>query len=857
MEFVDRFTEHSHRPALIFPDRAPISYAELDRRVTALANDFGPGKKLITLLAEPTEHAVIAYLAALRANHAVALLPPCQRDALDDFIADFSPDIVCGRMDGRWRCQPDTSNVAGDLHADLAVLLGTSGSTGKSRFVRLAASAVEANARAIGTYLELGWQDRAALILPFHYSYGLSVLNSHLAVGASIYFPARGAADAGFAEEIAGAGCTNISGVPYSYELMEKTGFRKHELPALRFMTVAGGRMSPDMVETFQRHLADNGKRFFVMYGQTEATARIAYVPPDRLPGNNNCIGVAIPGGALRLLDDEGRPIKRSGEPGELVYRGPNVMMGYASARADLARGAEIAELRTGDIAERDAQGFYRIVGRRKRMSKIAGLRINHEAIEAALSAAGITAAVAGDDERLLALVAPPHSDDGVLNIMMAASGLPRPRLEVARTKALPRLASGKVDFSAVAARLQETRPQPNGGIMEAFRRAFYPRHVSPNDSFETLGGDSLLYVQLSLSLEQELGRLPEDWETMSVAALCRTGRKESERKFVDSQLFLRAAAILLIVVHHATLWPLPGGAATLVMLVGYGLARFQRQRLFAGDMLGVLRPVAVNLAIYAPIVAGFSLARGEILWPSVFLVGNLGLVAPAHMLPYLYWFVEAYVQTVLLWVVLFSAPLIRRVAHGSPFGFGLLLLALSVAAKFLTPLVWNIGGAQIFTLPDVFYLAVLGWCLYFADTAAKRQTVALIAALLCPLLAWWGGNWTGSWVKFTLVLVAALVLLYAPRVAMPRWLAQLILPISAASYHIYLFHRILPELLLPHPDPAMSRPAITAVAIVSGVAVGLAAFAVQKHVLGFLTRRRADVPAIIREEMHPIRERA
>jgi acyl-CoA synthetase (AMP-forming)/AMP-acid ligase II len=401
LSFVDAFAAYGERPALQFAGVATLSYADLDRRVRRLADELGPAKRLIVLEAEKSEQAIISYLAALKGGHAVALLPPGCSDALEAFEAEFAPDIVFCRGDGRWRRIDAVRRARRDLHPELAVLLATSGSTGKSRFVRLSAEAIEANAGSIGEYLGLEQDDRAALILPFHYSYGLSVLNSHLAKGASVYVAGKSAADACFAEEMREAGCTNISGVPYSYELMEKTGFLKEELPALRFMTVAGGRIGPELAETFRRRLAARGRRFFVMYGQTEATARIAYVPPESLAGNTDSIGIAIPGGRLRLIDEAGEEVVRAGEAGELAYRGPNVMMGYAERRADLAHGHEVDELRTGDIATRDEHGFFRIVGRAKRMSKIAGLRINHEAVEAALARQGIVATVLGDDERL------------------------------------------------------------------------------------------------------------------------------------------------------------------------------------------------------------------------------------------------------------------------------------------------------------------------------------------------------------------------------------------------------------------------------------------------------------------------
>jgi len=928
LSFVDTFAAYGDRPALRFAGAGALSYAELDRRVRRLADELGPAKRLIALEAEKSEQAIVNYLAALKGGHAVALLPPACRDALESFEADFAPDTVFCRLDGRWRRIDAAGGAKGDLHPDLAVLLATSGSTGKSRFVRLSASAIEANAVSISQYLGLEQDDRAALILPFHYSYGLSVLNSHLAKGASVHVAGKGAADAGFAQEIREAGCTNISGVPYSYELMEKTGFLKEELPALRFMTVAGGRIGPELAETFRRRLAARNQRFFVMYGQTEATARIAYVPPGSLAGNTDSIGIAIPGGSLRLVDEVGEGVTALGEAGELAYRGPNVMMGYAQRRDDLARGHEVDELRTGDIATCDEHGFFRIVGRAKRMSKIAGLRINHEAVEAALARQEIVATVLGDDERLRVafviganapieptplcpaghlplrggawqlrrhrLISPLEGEmsgrteggrwrlssamptalkryaghpprvtgsgsgtditqssvDHVLKATMAATGLSSLQIAVMQVGALPRLASGKVDFSTLRALFDQPdrgrTAAPDHDIAGAFRRAFYPRQVSAQDSFETLGGDSLVYVQLSLSLERALGHLPQGWEKMPVSALEKARRVDGTRRMIGSDLLLRAGAILTIVIHHATLWPIPGGAATLMMLVGFGLARFQSRALFSGDRSRLLFGLMQNLAVYAPIVLGFCLARGEVLWPSVFLVGNLGFAGPDKMLPYLYWFVEAYAQLLLLVMALFAMSQVRMAVKAKPFASGLGFLGATAILKVATPFVWNIGAPQIFTLPDVLYLAVLGWCAHFADARGRRLVLMAACAVMLPFMAYWGGNWTGSWVKFSMVFASVGILLYAPRIVVPAWAARLVLPVAAASYHIYLFHRILPEIFLPQPDVAISQPIAATVAVVSGVAVGLAVHAVQGRAVAWVMERRVASQAAL-----------
>ncbi|MBB2971309.1 AMP-binding protein [Mesorhizobium sp. RMAD-H1] len=839
MRFVDGFGGFADAPALIFPGQAPLTYAELARRVDALAESLGERKRLILLEAHPSEHAIITYLAALKGGHAIALLPSGDLEAMGDFEADFRPDTVFRYSGGRWRRHDNSAAPQSRLHPDLAVLLATSGSTGKSRFVRLSSANINANAAAIGTYLELQPDDRAALILPFHYSYGLSVLNSHLAAGASVFVSNRSITNHDFIDDIREAGCTNIPGVPYSYELMEQTDFRGRELPRLRFMTVAGGRLSPELVQRYHAHLSASGKRFYVMYGQTEATARIAYVPQDRLADKPDSIGIAVPGGSLGLVDEHGRTIEAANEPGELVYRGPNVMMGYATCPADLARGHDVEELRTGDIAERDADGFYRIVGRLKRMSKIAGLRINHEALEHALSRHGIAAAVVGDDERLLAAFTSGQSADRVRRILIEASGLTPLHVEAVALEALPRLPSGKIDYMQLRLHLSRERPQHHNNVEDAFRRAFYPRPVRPQDSFMSLGGDSLLYVQLSLSLEKALGRIPEAWEHQPISSLSGLRLEKTSTHIIGTELVLRALAILLVVVHHATAWPLPGGAALLMVLVGYGLARFQGSAFCKGDVKRLLRPLGANLMVYYPIVIGYSLAAGHVLWPSVFLVGNLGFGDPAKgtMVPFLYWFVEAYAQIVLIWIGLFCIPAVRRMAKQKPFEFGLAFLAVAVAAKFLVPMVWHIGGRRLFTMPDVLYLAVFGWCIFYARTREKRLALAIIAAGLFPLLAYTGGNWTGSWVKYGLQFFCTLLLLFLPRIALPKGLVRLILPVSAASYHIYLFHIFAQDFIEAVLKPSLPSPLLLILVVTGGIAIGLAIYRLQKYLVGRLSR--------------------
>lgn len=843
-EFASDLRAHGTAPALTFA-HGTISYRELADRVDRLAARMGAARKLVAIEAALSCDAIAAYLAALKAGHVALLAPAGNPAAWRSLLERFQPELQFRRVDGRWRTDEAEAGDCPALHPELALLLVTSGSSGAGKAVRLAGSALAANASAIAQYLQLGPADRGTLLLPIHYSYGLSVLNSHLTVGASLCVTEGSILDPGFLEALRAQRCTNFAGVPYSYDLLENVGFRQQAFPDLRFMTVAGGRLAEDMVRRYERHLSADGKRFFVMYGQTEATARIAYVPPAIVGERPACIGVAIPGGELGLIDDAGRPIDAPDTEGELVYRGPNVMLGYAERRADLSRGAEVDLLRTGDMAVRDADGLYRVTGRRRRISKIAGVRIGHDAIEATLAHAGITAAVVGDDRRILAACMPPCSPHEARTRLAAAAGLPMNRVQAVEVEALPRLASGKVDYETLRRRLDEGGDKPPSDLLAAFRQVFWPQPVAMHDSFDTLGGDSLRYLELSRLLDRRLGRTPLDWGRMSVAALTALAPHSGRRSSVATDIVIRVTATLMILVHHATGWPLPAGAATMMLLIGYGLGRFQLQTLLARQFGRFFRPLLTVLAPYALILVGYALFWQAIPWASLFLIGNLGFGSPERhtMLPYLYWFVEAYAQTLLIWAGLFLLPPVRRLAARDPFRLGLLLLAAALVARLVGPEVWPFGDRKLFAPWWLLPLVALGWCAATSDTASKRILLVAVATSLMTVLAYAGGNWLGSWIRYGLQVPVVVGLLYLPQLQMPAWPARMIVTLGASAYHIYLFHYFVPRLFAGPLDwlpPALAP----LVVILAGVAVGIAAHAAQLALMRQFKREAADVVA-------------
>jgi acyl-coenzyme A synthetase/AMP-(fatty) acid ligase len=244
---------------------------------------------------------VVVYLAALSAGHPVLLVPGDNATASDALTAAYDPDVVLRRAEGEWVLDEQRSGSAHLLHPDLALLLSTSGSTGSPKLARLSHENVQANAEAIAESLQIRPNDRAVTTLPMHYCYGLSVINSHLACGASVILTDRSVVDPCFWDLVRERGATSFAGVPFTFELLDRVGFEDMALPHLRYVTQAGGRLAPDRV----RRYADLGRRrgwdLVVMYGQTEATARMAYLPPDLVAEHPEAIGMPIPGGRFAL----------------------------------------------------------------------------------------------------------------------------------------------------------------------------------------------------------------------------------------------------------------------------------------------------------------------------------------------------------------------------------------------------------------------------------------------------------------------------------------------------------------------------------------------------------------------------
>ncbi len=805
-----------------------LSYGELAGRVAEYVERLGPVRRLVLLEGGNDVDSLVAYLGAHAAGSPVLLTGPgAARDAL---VAAYDPDVVIagGELTER------RDHAATELHPDLALLLSTSGTTGSPKLVRLSRRNVVSNARAIAEYLAITPTDVAATTLPMYYCYGLSVLHSHVLAGASLWLTDASVTDDSFWAGVRANGVTSFAGVPHTFDLLDRTGFAERDLPSLRYVTQAGGRMAPETVRRYAELGRERGFDLVVMYGATEATARMAWLPPLLAAEAPATIGVPIPGGSFTIEPLPERPIAGPDEPevGELVYRGDNVMLGYATSPADLALGRTVHELRTGDVAHQREDGLFEIVGRRSRFAKVYGLRIDLDRVEGLLRTRGYVAAAADAGDSLLVAVASGAAavpTGEVLAIVREEFGLPPAGVRLVTPTEIPRLPSGKVDYPSLAGlvlpvprvgstgspswrsrpfRNQVDEPREPSRGTTSDNSANHARQLgavglvaellgrpdaSEGDSFVSLDGDSLSYVEASLRLEELLGHLPADWPTRPLGTLTATDERAKGRS-VETSVLLRALAIIGIVGSHANLFTMLGGAHILLGVLGFNFGRFHAPLPIAERTRKVARSVA-RIAVPSVLVIGlFSIWTEGLGWPQVFLIN--GLAGPQGWAEpqWHYWFIEAAITLTILGAALLAVPAIDRLVRARPFWapFGLAVIGLvprylcrdaSGAHDHVWWLTWLPDGDFIHRGHALIWLFAIGWAAARATTLTHRVVLSGLVLAAVP------GFFYQEPARDVVVIVGLLALVWVSRIRLPELVARTAGLLASASLWIYLVH--------------------------------------------------------------------
>lgn len=467
MSFFRDLEGFGDRVALIDETGTSCSYRQLASRADAVGRIVGSGS-FVTCLCENTLGSVAGYLGILRAG-SVSLMLGGGTDAerLSRFIDAYRPNYVwlpSGRasklslgetvhQEFDYSLVALANNPAVALHPDLALLLTTSGSTGSPVLVRQTACNLTANSNSIAESLGIRESDKPITTLPMNYTYGLSILNSHLLRGCGIVLSTRSVTDRQFWKTIDDLAVTGFGGVPYTFETLRRFGFSFLKYGKLRMLTQAGGKLKEELVREFDAACRGRGIAFVVMYGQTEATARMSYLPHERAVGKPGSIGIAIPGGRFWLEDDSGVVISEPNAVGELVYAGKNVTMGYARTATDLAKGDENnGVLRTGDLAFRDEDGLYFIAGRRKRFIKLFGNRVSLDEVEQYVGSIAYPCACVGTDEKLTIFITDSAMAEDVRQKVAQFLNVHISGVVVRYRETLPRNEAGKIQYSVLTA---------------------------------------------------------------------------------------------------------------------------------------------------------------------------------------------------------------------------------------------------------------------------------------------------------------------------------------------------------------------------------------------------------------------
>lgn len=430
-------------------------------------------KKLIALICNNSALSILSYFACLNSGNAVMLINANTEKALiNNLINTYSPDFVIPFGDAfnpsgafvqlyeDFGIRVFESRVPKEnpIHEATAILLTTSGTTGSPKLVRLSYANIKANTDSIIEYLNIKESDFGITNLPISYSYGLSVVNTYAASGAGLVATNDTIVQAPFWKQFKSNNVTALQGVPYSYHQLEQLRFGRMNLPSLKLMTQAGGKLAKDKVELFNSISKVKGFNFIVMYGQTEATARISYLPYERIDEKLGSCGIAIPGGKLSIRSDDGSKLP-SNRPGEVIYHGANVMMGYAECRDDLsAPDVMNGVLPTGDYGYLDDDGFLYITGRLKRFIKLLGQRINLDEVERMIEKeTGLLCAASPSDEELRIAVgrATEAEISSIGSFLTSTLGLHHSLLKVLPIDRIPILESGKKDYKRIKESMQ------------------------------------------------------------------------------------------------------------------------------------------------------------------------------------------------------------------------------------------------------------------------------------------------------------------------------------------------------------------------------------------------------------------
>jgi long-chain acyl-CoA synthetase len=458
--YLDVDLQEGERIAAVDDTGRQLSYQELIEESRSFYNQIGK-RTLVFILANNSIESLVSYFACL--NHSVVpllLSSNIDKELLHALLNTYFPEYIwlpSSRLEevGNHTVESQTvsysliktTNETPQLNESLAMLLPTSGTTGSPKLVRHSLRNLSFSAESVSTFFEINPEACAVAFLPMYYTMGLSVINSHLKAGAKVVLTNYSLTDRLFWSAMKEHKVSTFTGVPYSFEILDKLRFTRMDLPALEIVTQGGGKLKGDLFLKFAEYATNTGKKFIPTYGQTEGSARMAYLDYSMVSKKAGSIGKAIPGGKLEVIDDNGDELMEPEVTGEMVYYGENVTLGYAESLEDLQKGDENkGYLKTGDIVKRDSDGYYFIIGRSKRFLKIYGLRIALDEVEHLVRTKfNLECICSGTDELLQIGIDDISQSEQVIDFVCQKTGLFHQSMSVQQLSELKRNEAGKI----------------------------------------------------------------------------------------------------------------------------------------------------------------------------------------------------------------------------------------------------------------------------------------------------------------------------------------------------------------------------------------------------------------------------
>jgi len=775
----------------------------------------------------------------------------------DDRRAILANGVAVAPLGDLMRAGPPGSEPPATADTGMAAILYTSGSTGHPKGVVFSHRNLVIGAQSVSQYLKYETADRIINIPPYSFDFGLNQLFSAMVAGATAVLHNFVTAEELMASIVADQ-VTGVSGVPTVMIQLAEQDWQDEAVRTVRYLSTTGGRMPEHAVRALRRSLPRS--ELYLMYGLTEAF-RSTYLPPEEVDRRPDSIGKAIPNAEVLVVRPDGS-ICAADEPGELVHKGALVTLGYwndpvrTAERFRPAPGEppgkpdpEIA-VWSGDTVKRDADGFIYYLGRRDEMIKTSGYRVSPTEVEEAVYAGGSVAAAAAigvEDEILgqtiLVFAVPKRGAKANPEAILAhcRNALPAymvPRRIVQRD-ALPLNPNGKIDRKALARECAEQSAerlpadaergaaavQPffarwRGELLgvlglktrgfrsasEVYSWAFPDRRILPTDSFQSLGGDSLTYVNLYVGLSDHLGGLPEDWSERPVAEIDRLHRRQRSSTAVAPDILLRVAAMLAVISQHSLTLSriVPSGAAELMMMIsGMSFARFgwnQDPRRTAGAATRFFAAIYLPIFIYLMIVFA---SAGKVNWAELMLVENW--VHPTSPLWWSTgWYIENLAQFVFLSLLLAFVPGIRRFSFEHKFAFAAVLVVCGLAAFALFSFARSGPFAGFHFFPaGYFWLFALGWLIAAATSRATRLlALGIIAASVIVFVAtctaspspmsvmmFTGFSGMSHHLFWFWMIAGGAYLLFGRSIALPRFANTVIVVIARSMLFVYVFY--------------------------------------------------------------------